>query len=66
MKAAAPRAILACHTLDRPWVAETEALIQGRYAQFERDHDIGYGDAGKAGTVSYTHLDVYKRQGHGR
>lgn len=48
MKAAAPQAILACHTLDRPWVAETEALIQGRYAQFERDHDIGYGDAGKA------------------
>ena len=49
MKAAAPQAILACHTLDRPWVEDTEALIQGRYAQFEQDHGIGYGEAGKAG-----------------
>lgn len=49
MKAAAPQAILACHNLDRPWVEDTEALIQGRYAQFERDHGIGYGDEGKDG-----------------
>lgn len=49
MKAAAPQALLACHRLDRPWVEETEALIRGRYAQFEADHDIGYGDDGKAG-----------------
>lgn len=49
LKAAAPQAILACHRLDRPWVESTAALIQGRYAQFEADHGIGYGDAGKAG-----------------
>ena len=50
MKAAAPQAILMCHNLDRPWVEDTEALIRGRYAQFERDHAIGYSDAGKQGT----------------
>lgn len=49
MKAAAPHAILACHVLDRPWVEDTEALIAGRYAQFEADHGIGYGEEGKAG-----------------
>jgi len=47
MKVAAPQAILACHGLDRPWVEDTEALIAGRYAQFETDHDIGYGEEGK-------------------
>ena len=35
MKAAAPQALLACHNLDRPWVEDTEALIRGRYSQFE-------------------------------
>ncbi|MDX1417004.1 MAG: MBL fold metallo-hydrolase [Candidatus Promineifilaceae bacterium] len=49
MKEAAPQAILMCHELDRPWVEDTEALISGRYAQFEADHDIGYGEAGKQG-----------------
>ncbi len=49
MKAAAPQALLACHVLDRPWVEDTEALIAGRYSQFEADHGIGYGDEGKAG-----------------
>ena len=49
MKEAAPQAILMCHNLDRPWVEDTEALIKGRYSQFEDDHGIGYGDAGKAG-----------------
>lgn len=49
MQAAAPQALFVCHILDRPWVADTESLIQGRYAQFEADHGIGYGDAGKAG-----------------
>ena len=48
MKAAAPQALLACHNLDRPWVEETEALIRGRYSQFEADHGIGYGEEGKA------------------
>src|SRR5690606_35955211 len=49
MKAAAPQALLACHVLDRPWVEDTEALIAGRYSQFEADHGIGYGEEGKAG-----------------
>ncbi len=49
MKKAAPQAVLLCHELDRPWVEDTEALINGRYAQFEADHDIGYGDEGKQG-----------------
>ena len=48
MIAASAQACLLCHRLDRPWVEETEALIAGRYAQFEADHGIGYGDAGKA------------------
>lgn len=49
MKAAAPQALLTCHNLDRPWIEDAEALIAGRYSQFEQDHGIGYGDAGKAG-----------------
>ena len=49
MKRTAPQAILMCHTLDRAWVEDTEALIQGRYSQFERDHGIGYGEQGKDG-----------------
>ncbi|MFN8377384.1 MAG: MBL fold metallo-hydrolase [Anaerolineae bacterium] len=50
MKAAAPQALLMCHELDRPWIEDGEALIAGRYSQFEADHGIGYGEAGKAGT----------------
>ncbi|MBZ0303379.1 MAG: MBL fold metallo-hydrolase [Anaerolineae bacterium] len=38
MKEAAPQAILLCHNLDRPWVEDTEALIAGRYMQFDTDH----------------------------
>jgi glyoxylase-like metal-dependent hydrolase (beta-lactamase superfamily II) len=49
MKAAAPQASLLCHRLDRAWVQDTEALIAGRYSQFEADHGIGYGEEGKAG-----------------
>jgi glyoxylase-like metal-dependent hydrolase (beta-lactamase superfamily II) len=49
MKAIAPSAVLMCHLLDEPWVADTEALISGRYSQFEADHGIGYGEAGKQG-----------------
>jgi len=49
MKEAAPQALIACHNLDRPWIEDTEALIKGRYSQFEADHNIGYGEAGKAG-----------------
>jgi glyoxylase-like metal-dependent hydrolase (beta-lactamase superfamily II) len=46
---ASPRAKVICHKLDRPWIESTEALIQGRYSQFEADHGIGYGDEGKNG-----------------
>ncbi|MBN1964669.1 MAG: MBL fold metallo-hydrolase [Anaerolineae bacterium] len=49
MKAAAPQALLTCHNLDRPWIEDTEALIAGRYSQFEVEHGIGYGEAGKDG-----------------
>jgi glyoxylase-like metal-dependent hydrolase (beta-lactamase superfamily II) len=56
MKAAAPGALLMCHTLDRPWIESTEALIAGRYSQFEADHGIGYSaeakDGMRAGTLS--------------
>ena len=54
MKDAAPQAVLMCHNLDRPWIENTESLIAGRYAQFEADHGIGYGDAGKAGIRAQT------------
>lgn len=49
MKQHAPQALLMCHNLDAPWVSDTEALIEGRYSQFEADHGIGYGEAGKVG-----------------
>jgi glyoxylase-like metal-dependent hydrolase (beta-lactamase superfamily II) len=49
MQAAAPQAKLLCHRFDRPWIEDTEALIAGRYSQFEADHGIGYGDEGKQG-----------------
>lgn len=54
MKEIAPQALLMCHRLDRPWVESTEALIKGRYSQFEADHGIGYSDAGKNGIRSTT------------
>lgn len=38
MKEAAPQALLMCHNLDKPWVESTNALIEGRYAQFDKDH----------------------------
>jgi glyoxylase-like metal-dependent hydrolase (beta-lactamase superfamily II) len=47
MKKAAPQALLMGHNLDRPWLDSTEALIAGRYSQFEQDHGIGYGEGGK-------------------
>ena len=52
MRSAAPQAKLLCHKFDRPWIEDTEALIVGRYSQFEADHGIGYGDNGKAGIRS--------------
>jgi glyoxylase-like metal-dependent hydrolase (beta-lactamase superfamily II) len=38
MKNAAPQALLACHNLDKPWIESTEALITGRYMQFDEPH----------------------------
>ncbi len=55
MKRAAPDALFLCHNLDRPWIESADALVKGRYSQFERDHGIGYGEAGKAGI--YADLD---------
>jgi glyoxylase-like metal-dependent hydrolase (beta-lactamase superfamily II) len=49
MKDVAPQALFTGHRLDRPWLDTTEALIKGRYSQFEKDHGIGYGDEGKSG-----------------
>jgi glyoxylase-like metal-dependent hydrolase (beta-lactamase superfamily II) len=54
MKDAAPQALLTCHYLDRPWIEDTDALIKGRYSQFEADHGIGYGEAGKDGIRAST------------
>jgi len=48
MRRAAPGAAFACHALDAPWVESPEALIAGRYSQFEREHGIGYGREVKA------------------
>lgn len=65
-KAAAPETLLICHELDRPWVEDTEALIAGRYSQFEADHGIGYGEEGKAGIRAQTEshpLDLTLRGG---
>ncbi|HVO41294.1 MAG TPA: MBL fold metallo-hydrolase [Aggregatilineales bacterium] len=47
MKQAASRALLMGHNLDRPWIESTEALIKGRYSQFEQDHGIGYSETQK-------------------
>lgn len=52
MKRAAPNALFMCHTLDRLWIESADALVVGRYSQFERDHGIGYGSDGKAGTFA--------------
>jgi glyoxylase-like metal-dependent hydrolase (beta-lactamase superfamily II) len=38
MKEAAPQAVMLCHNLDRPWIESTDALISGRYMQFDADH----------------------------
>jgi len=55
IKRAASNALFLCHNLDRPWIENAEALVRGRYSQFEQDHGIGYSDAGKAGI--YADLD---------
>lgn len=48
VRKAAPDALFACHALDAPWIESPEALIRGRYSQFEAKHGIGYGRKGKA------------------
>lgn len=54
MKHAAPQAILMCHTLDRPWIESTEALIEGRYDQFAKDHGMIMSEADKEDTRRQT------------
>jgi glyoxylase-like metal-dependent hydrolase (beta-lactamase superfamily II) len=51
VKEEAPKAQFACHALDAPWIESADALIQGRYRQFEAKHGIGYGDEGNAATA---------------
>jgi len=55
MKTAAPDAILACHRLDYAWVNDTDALIEGRYAQFDADHGIETTEDAKTGIRAQTH-----------
>lgn len=55
MKAIAPHAILMCHAFDRAWIEDTDALIEGRYNQFARDHGMGMSDDAKAGIREQTH-----------
>ena len=38
MKDIAPQALVLCHKLDRPWIESTDALIDGRYKQFDVPH----------------------------
>lgn len=54
MKEAAPNALLACHHLDYPWVSDTEALIHGRYAQFDAKHGFVTTEADKQATRAVT------------
>lgn len=54
MKAAAPQAILMCHTLDRPWIESTDALIEGRYNQFAAEHGMVMSEADKEDTRRQT------------
>ncbi|MGB1285240.1 MAG: MBL fold metallo-hydrolase [Aggregatilineales bacterium] len=48
MKAYAPQAILGCHRLDYAWINDTDALIEGRYAQFDANHGIETPESVKA------------------
>lgn len=54
MKEIAPQALLMCHKLDQPWVDSTEALIRGRYLQFDTDHGFGMSDADRQGVHAIT------------
>jgi glyoxylase-like metal-dependent hydrolase (beta-lactamase superfamily II) len=48
MKEAVPNALFICHNLDRPWIESTEALITGRYMQFDIDNGFETPDSVKA------------------
>ena len=48
MKEASPQALVMCHNLDRPWIESTEALISGRYMQFDEDHGFVTSEDDKA------------------
>ena len=54
MKEAAPQAIMMCHRLDKPWINDTDALIAGRYAQFDADHGFVTSEEEKAGIRDIT------------
>ena len=40
MKAATPQAKMFCHSLDLPWIESTDAIMQGRYLQFDALHGL--------------------------
>jgi glyoxylase-like metal-dependent hydrolase (beta-lactamase superfamily II) len=54
MKQAAPHALLVCHNLDRAWIENTDALITGRYMQFDQDHGFVTTEAAKEGIRAQT------------
>ncbi len=59
----ARRALFVAHRLDAEWIESSEALVAGRYSQFERRHAIGYSAAEKAAMLrdcqSHVPLDVH-------
>lgn len=57
MREAAPHAVLMCHNLDQPWIDSTEALIRGRYMQFDADHGYETSDETIAGmhAITFSH-----------
>jgi glyoxylase-like metal-dependent hydrolase (beta-lactamase superfamily II) len=67
VREAAPQAQFACHTLDAAWIESAQALIEGRYSQFESRHAIGYGEQGKADIArdcqSHTTMDWHLQGG---
>lgn len=41
----APNSMFMCHKLDRPWVEDVTALLEGRYKQFDRPHGMSTPDS---------------------
>lgn len=48
MHQAAPGALFLGHNLDRPWIESTDALIHGRYMQFDADNGFVTSEEGNA------------------